>query len=126
MIKKLILGCSLLLLVPAAASAQSATGECAIEKANIQKQIDYARQHGHTHKIAGLEKALSEVNQHCTDAGRRASNLQKVAEKEHKVAQRKAELEDAKMGGDAKKIAKKTKKLDEAVRELEEARSNVR
>ena len=126
MIKKLILSCAVLLIAPVVANAQSATGECAAEKAEIQKQIDYAKQYGHSHKVAGLEKALREVNEHCTDAGRRASNLQKVAEKEHKVAQRKAEVEDAKLGGDSKKIAKKMKKLEEAQRELEEARSNVK
>lgn len=66
---------SLLLLLPLCtlpALAAAAEGGCAAKAQNIQQQIDYATQHGNTHRVDGLKKALSEVQTHCTEAGLQA------------------------------------------------------
>lgn len=115
---------SLLLVLPVVAFcglAQAATANgCDIKAKEIQQQIDYAKQHGNTQRVAGLETALKEVKSNCTEAGLQAEHQQKVAQKQQKVAERQQELKQAQETGDAKKIAKKQKKLDEAQTELKQ------
>jgi type II secretory pathway component PulF len=73
----------------------AAEGGCAAKAQEIQKQIDYATQHGNTHRVAGLKKALSEVQTNCTEAGLQTGNLDKVAKKQKKLAEAQAELKQA-------------------------------
>ncbi|WP_034913180.1 MULTISPECIES: DUF1090 domain-containing protein [Erwinia] len=101
--------------------ASAAPTGCAAKKQDIEQQIDYAKQHGNTQRLAGLQKALAEVNDHCTDSGLLTQRQARVAEKQSKVAERERELMAAQNSGSQKKIAKKQEKLDEARDELKEA-----
>ncbi|QPF30598.1 DUF1090 domain-containing protein (plasmid) [Klebsiella sp. BDA134-6] len=113
----------LLILTPVL-SVQAATG-CEAKRLNIEQQLDYARANGNKHRIAGLEKALSELNTNCTDEGLRAERESKVKDKELKLEKRRQELAEAQANGRADKVAKKQHKLEEAQIELDEARSMV-
>ncbi|MGN7911747.1 DUF1090 domain-containing protein [Enterobacter sp. 22466] len=106
------------------AAPQAATG-CEAKRQNIERQIDYARTHGNNHRVAGLEKALSEVIANCTDEGLRAERKSDVLKKEQKVEERRRELSEAQADGRADKISKKQQKLDEAHAELDEAKSQL-
>lgn len=108
--------------VPALTANPAATG-CEAKRQDIEQQIRYARSNGNDHRIAGLEKALSEVNAHCTDSGLRAEREADVREKTREVTEREQELAEARADGRADKIRKKERKLDEARAELEEARA---
>ncbi|EBT1698382.1 DUF1090 domain-containing protein [Salmonella enterica] len=94
---------------------------CAAKKQEVENQITYAREHNNTHQIAGLQKALREIEEHCTDPQLLRQRQLKIAEKEQKVAERQAELEQAKETGNPQKIAQKQKKLDHAREELQDA-----
>ena len=120
-----ILLAGLLVLSPAfsaLAASQTATG-CDAKRLNIEQQIDYARTHGNSHRISGLEKALSELNANCTDEGLHAERESDVSKKEQKVEERRQELAEAQADGRTDKINKKQKKLEEAQAELNEARA---
>lgn len=120
---KLLLA-GMLVLAPASsalAAPQAATG-CEAKRQDIEQQIDYARTHGNSHRVAGLEKALSEVNANCTDEGLRAERESDVRKKEQKVKERRQELAEAQADGRADKISKKQQKLEEAQAELDEAK----
>lgn len=106
-------------LMSTAANASAVT--CASKQQSIEEQIQYAQQHNNTHRVAGLQKALSEVKSHCTEAGLRSELQNNVKEKQQKVAERQQELVEAQQTGKADKISKKEKKLDEARAELKEA-----
>ncbi|CNH84570.1 periplasmic protein YqjC [Yersinia thracica] len=70
---------SLLLALPLCALPAlsfAAEGSCATKEQNIQQQIDYATQHDNPHRVAGLKKALSEVQTNCTEAGQQAGSLE--------------------------------------------------
>ena len=69
----------------AADAAPELTG-CAAKKQAITLQLEQARAHGNSNQVAGLEKALSEVNAHCTDAGLRKERENKVLEAKHEVS----------------------------------------
>ena len=91
---------------------------CAAKAANIQKQITYAKQHNNAHQVAGLEKALQEVNQHCTDAGEHRDIQKKVTKAEKDVAEAKSDIserqidiKEAQAKGDQKKVRKLQSKL---------------
>ncbi|EDC5554845.1 DUF1090 domain-containing protein [Salmonella enterica] len=94
---------------------------CAAKKQEVENQITYANEHNNTHQIAGLQKALREIEEHCTDPQLLRQRQLKIAEKEQKVAERQAELEQAKETGNPQKIAQKQKKLDHAREELQDA-----
>ncbi|MDR3444099.1 MULTISPECIES: DUF1090 domain-containing protein [Dyella] len=117
LVRVLVLGSSLF---PLFALAQS--GGCDAKRASIQQEITYAQAHGNAARVQGLQKALSEVNAHCTDAALRSDAEQKVAKAQQKLADREKELQDAKdQGKSAQKIADRQRKVDDAHAELEQA-----
>ena len=104
----------------AADTAPELTG-CAAKKQAITLQLEQARAHGNSNQVAGLEKALSEVKAHCTDAGLRKERENKVLEAKHEVSKRQADLDKAMKKGDPEKIDKRKNKLAESRKELQEA-----
>ncbi|RAU36931.1 DUF1090 domain-containing protein [Enterobacter sp. RIT418] len=124
--KKLTMLCALSLMATSFATiaSDSLTG-CAAKKQSVQQQIDQAKKYGNTHRVAGLEKAYSEIAENCTDASLEKARVAKVSEKEQKVAEREQELREAKALGRSDKIAKKEKKLNEAREELREAQAEL-
>lgn len=119
-----------LLIVPLTAFAFSAfaqsTSLCQQKQQEIQRQIDYARQHGNTPRIAGLERAKAQAGNGCTDEKLKATHAAKINDQEHQVAERQRELDEAHHDGESsKKIAKKQQKLDDAQRELKELQSTA-
>ena len=104
----------------AADTAPELTG-CAAKKQAITLQLEQARAHGNSNQVAGLEKALSEVEAHCTDAGLRKERENKVLEAKHEVSKRQADLDTAMKKGDPEKIDKRKNKLAESRKELQEA-----
>ncbi len=99
---------------------------CAAKKHEIQQQIDYAKTDGNERRVRGLEKALAEVNDNCTDESLLRERQIKVQEKERTVSERITELEEAKETGRRDKINNKQKKLEEAKQELAEAKAALR
>ncbi|HEQ3521790.1 TPA: DUF1090 domain-containing protein [Citrobacter freundii] len=102
------------------AAPQIATG-CEAKRQSIEQKLDYARVYNNDHHIAGLEKALSELNANCTDERLRADREADVHKKEQKIEERRQELAEAQANGRTDKIIKKQHKLEEAQAELEEA-----
>jgi hypothetical protein len=118
-----------LLILPLTALAFSAFAQsplCEQKQQDIQRQIDYARQHGNTPRIAGLEKAKAEAGNGCTDEKLKASHAAKIKDQQHQVDERQRELDEARHNGESsKKIAKRQRKLDDAQRELKELQSTA-
>ncbi|MEB0204844.1 DUF1090 domain-containing protein [Pseudomonas sp. CCC3.1] len=104
----------------AADQAPEPTG-CAAKKHAITLQLEQARAHGNSNQVAGLEKALSEVNANCTEAGLKKERENKVLDAKHEVSKRQADLDKAMKKGDPEKIDKRKTKLAESRKELQEA-----
>ena len=94
---------------------------CAAKKSAIENQLKIARDNGNSGQVAGLETALKESTEHCTDASLRKEREQKVLDARHEVAQRTKDLDKAMKKGDAEKINKRKDKLAESKKELQEA-----
>ncbi|EBQ8205271.1 DUF1090 domain-containing protein [Salmonella enterica subsp. houtenae] len=97
--------------------------DCTAKKQEIENQISYAREHSNNHQIAGLQKALRETEEHCTETQLLKQHQLKIAEKEKKVTERQAELERAIETGNPRQMTQKKKKLDRAHEELQDARN---
>lgn len=110
-----VLTFTLLLLTTFVAQASSL---CVEKEQNIQRKITHAKQHNNPYPIAGLKKALREVQTHCTDSKLIAEHQEKFRQQKIKVATRQSELDKARQKGDPEKIAKREKKLAEAEAEL--------
>ncbi|SDV10563.1 DUF1090 domain-containing protein [Pseudomonas mucidolens] len=101
-------------------AASQLTG-CAAKRQAITTQIEQAKAHGNDAQQAGLEKALSEVTTHCTDASLKKERENKVLDAKHEVSQRQADLDKAMKKGDSEKINKRKDKLAESRKELQDA-----
>lgn len=106
-------------------SALSAQNGCDIKKSKIQEQLSYAKAHGNTHRVQGLERALQNVNTYCTPNSLRDDARDEVSDRTKEVAERKADLQKAIDKGDINKIAKRERKLAEAEAELKEAQAEL-
>lgn len=106
-------------------SALSAQNGCDIKKSKIQEQLSYAKAHGNTHRVQGLERALQKVNTYCTPNSLRDDARDEVSDRTKEVAERKADLQKAIDKGDISKIAKRERKLAEAEAELKEAQAEL-
>ena len=104
----------------AAEDAQPLAG-CAAKRQAISTQIEQAKAHGNSAEQAGLEQALSEVTDHCTDAALKKERENKVLDAKHEVSRRQADLDKAMKKGDADKINKRKDKLAESRKELQDA-----
>jgi hypothetical protein len=104
----------------ASEDAPGLTG-CAAKKQGIVNQIELAKAHGNADQQAGLEKALSEITDHCTDASLKKERENKVLDAKHDVSQRQADLDKAMKKGDADKINKRKDKLAESRKQLQDA-----
>ncbi|MGX5219287.1 DUF1090 domain-containing protein [Pseudomonas segetis] len=114
--------CSLLAVpVIAAEQAPETLKGCAAKKQDIIEKLEFAKSHGNTNQQAGLEKALSEINENCTDESLRKDREKAVLDAKHEVSERKSDLDEAMKKGDLEKINKRKEKLAEAHEELDEA-----
>jgi len=120
----MLLGTALWCVAPAHARPANLTG-CDAKRAALEQELAYARQYGNTHRIQGLERALSNVNTYCTDESLKAELEQDVAQKELEVREREADLREAIAKGDPDKIASREEKLAEARYELAEAKRRL-
>ncbi|EMI5490550.1 DUF1090 domain-containing protein [Providencia stuartii] len=126
--RNLIIATTTTVLLLTGTSAFAATNKqngCDIKKQKIETQIDYAKKHGNTHRIAGLQRALDNVNTYCTPESLYRDSQKNVAQKQEKVQEREAELLEEKETGDNAKIAKRERKLEEAKAELKEAQAEL-
>ncbi|HBP5548111.1 TPA: DUF1090 domain-containing protein [Pseudomonas aeruginosa] len=110
---------------PGAAKGAPLSG-CAAKQAAIEAKLETARSFANEGQVAGLEKALSEVKEHCTEAGLLRENKQKVIDSEREVSEREKDLRKAMGKGDPEKIEKRKAKLAEARAELEEAKKGLK
>ena len=92
---------------------------CEDKTADVQEQLEYAREHGNQHRIDGLQRALDAIEAQCTNEGVLDDAAKDVRESQKEVQERQADLEEALSEGDAGDIETRRAKLEDATRELE-------
>ncbi|MCS2152778.1 DUF1090 domain-containing protein [Scandinavium goeteborgense] len=104
-------------LVTMSAGAFAST-PCQEKEQDIQREIHYAEKHHNQSRIDGLNKALREVKDNCSDSKLRADHQKKIAEQKEEITERRHDLAEAKTKGYADKISKREHKLTEAQQQL--------
>ncbi|MWP62961.1 DUF1090 domain-containing protein [Gilliamella sp. Pas-s25] len=114
------------------ASEHSEGLTCESKKQTIETQIDYAKKNNNSHQVQGLEKALHDVNNYCSNDELETKYKLKVIEKTKKLAEKNKELTEKNKAfvkhnrkSDQEKIAKLKTKLSEAEQELVQAKQNL-
>ena len=91
---------------------------CQEKEQDIQREISYAEKHHNQSRIDGLNTALRQVRENCSDSKLKADHQQKIAKQREEIAERQRDLQEARKKGDADKINKRQHKLNEAQQEL--------
>ena len=107
--------------VSAHATDTSQLKGCAAKEQDVRNQISRAQSAGNSSEVSGLNKALEEIQDHCTEAGLKRERENKVLDAKHEVSKRQAELDKAIKKGDPEKINKRKDKLAESRKELQDA-----
>ena len=92
---------------------------CQYRAAEIQNQIDYARQHGNEHRERGLQRALVNVQMHCRDADLLRDVQEDIREQEEEIQDRLDEIAEKRSEGRQDKVQKLEKKLERDRAKLE-------
>ena len=104
--------------VGASAADTQLTG-CAAKRESIRSELRQAQEQGLSDKVAGLTRALDEVNAHCRDSSLAERHNKKVLKAQAKVNQTERSLRLAQEANkQPKKIAKLEGKLEKARAEL--------
>lgn len=98
---------------------------CAQKAAQIQLQIDYAKQHGNTRQQQGLETALENVRLHCTDAKLIRDKQEEIAEQQEDLQDIQADIQEKRQEGKADKVAKLERKLAKETAELQKLQEEL-
>lgn len=110
------------MLMPALGLAAPKT--CVEKQAAIEQDISYAKEHQQTERVSGLETALKNLKDHCSDAQLKKEYDKKVEKKQTKLEKATRELDAAvKAGKSDKKIQSRKDKVEKAKAELEKARA---
>ena len=111
-----------LLLAAASLGASAADTQltgCAAKRESIRSELRQAQEQGLSDKVAGLTRALDEVNAHCRDSSLAERHNKKVLKAQAKVNQTERSLRLAQEANkQPKKIAKLEGKLEKARAEL--------
>ena len=103
----------------AASVANSQLTGCAAKRESIRGELQQAQEQGLSDKVAGLTRALDEVNAHCRDSNLIERHNKKVLKAQAKVNQTERSLRLAQEANkEPKKIAKLEGKLEKARAEL--------
>lgn len=98
---------------------------CEGKKQAIEIELEQAKNHTNTHKVEGLQKALEDINNHCSNNDLEEKYKKKIQEKTDKVTKRTQELDQAKTKGNKQKITKQQTKLTDAKQELNEVKAEL-
>jgi len=102
-----------------ASAAHSQLTGCAAKRESIRSELQQAQAQGLSDKVAGLTRALDEVNAHCRDSTLIERHNKKVLKAQAKVNQTERSLRLAQEANkEPKKIAKLEGKLEKARAEL--------
>ena len=102
-----------------ASAADTQLAGCAAKRESIRSQLQQAQEQGLSDKVAGLTRALDEVNAHCRDSTLIERHNKKVLKAQAKVNQTERSLRLAQEANkEPKKIAKLEGKLEKARAEL--------
>lgn len=99
---------------------------CNKKSGYIEKEIEYAKKHGQTYRVDGLEKALKELNSHCDDDDEISKLKDKIEKYQFKIEEVRAEIQENNKKGKLSKAKEKSLKLESIQLDLENALAELK
>lgn len=99
---------------------------CEQKKIEIQRQIQHAQEAGNTHRMRGLETALSKVKTYCTDAGLIKDQKKDIADQQKDIDDLLEEIQEKESEGRYDKVKKLERKLAYKRQELEDLQQELK
>ncbi|WP_083953395.1 DUF1090 domain-containing protein [Thauera butanivorans] len=93
-------------------SAHADNPACQQKATEIEQQIEYAKSHGNTHRLQGLERALANVKAHCTDQALIRDKKDEIREQEEEIREILEEIREKQSEGRYDKLVKLERKLE--------------
>lgn len=116
----------LVLMLCFAAPALANNPACQRKSAEIQQQIEQAKQAGNHNRIRGLEKALSRVKENCTNATLIADKKKDIADQQEDIDEILQDIQKNQSEGRLDKVRKLERKLQRERDELEVLKGELR
>ena len=98
---------------------------CDRKAAEIEQQIKHAQEAGNSDRLDGLNKALSAVREHCTDAGLIKDKKQDITEQEEEIAETLEDIAENQAEGKLDKVKKLERELQREREELDVLRQEL-
>ena len=93
---------------------------CAKKACEVNHQLLTAKRQGNSHQVAGLNKALNNTNEYCTQDGLKAELQQKIDDTNSEIEEYKTDLKKAKRQGKHDKVEKYQQKLNDETKQLKQ------
>jgi predicted translin family RNA/ssDNA-binding protein len=93
---------------------------CAKKACEVNHQLLTAKRQGNSHQAAGLNKALNNINEYCTQDGLKAELQQKIDDTNSEIEEYKTDLKKAKRQGKHDKVEKYQQKLNDETKQLKQ------
>ena len=106
-------------------SALASEPACARKVAEIEVQIKHAKEAGNRDRVMGLERAMSSVQDHCTDAGLISEKEKEITKKQSDIDDILEEAREKESEGRLDKVEKLERKLAHERKELEVLRQDL-
>ncbi|KAA0019596.1 DUF1090 domain-containing protein [Salinicola corii] len=102
---------ALILTLPMTSQAVASDIGCDAKRKHLEQQLAQANASGQSHHAAGLRRALSAVEEHCTTASLIDDSRQTLADLEDERKEQREALDEATQDDDREDIAKHQRKL---------------
>lgn len=109
-----------------AAQECSGLSGCEAKVCQIEKQIELAKQYNNSNKEAGLQKALTEVKDHCTVDGLKDDLQDEIKDVKDDLAEHQDDLAEAMKDQKLDKVEKYKQKIAEDKQELEQLKAELK
>lgn len=93
---------------------------CAKKACEVSLELLASKRQGNSHKVAGLNKALNNINAYCTNDGLKAELQQKIDDTNSEIEEYKIDLKKAKRQGKHDKVEKYQQKLNDETKQLKQ------
>ena len=93
---------------------------CAKKACEVNLELLASKRQGNSHKVAGLNKALNNINAYCTNDGLKAELQQKIDDTNSEIEEYKIDLKKAKRQGKHDKVEKYQQKLNDETKQLKQ------
>ena len=101
----------------AATDCEQLTG-CQAKICHLEQQIEMAKQHNNDAKLSGLNTALRNVRDHCTDDSLKEKIQEDISKAQEDLQEYRKDLEEAKAYNKSDKISKYQRKISDKEHDL--------